>query len=227
MAAPGFSTERTPVLMRLYLSIGLTLSIAPPLMEKFTTVFLHSDPSGMLATILVEMAIGVALGLLARFYFLALETLAASVAMTFGLGNIFGAPIMEAEAAPALSTFITTSALTIVFVTDGHFEIIRALYGSYDAAPILQGPGAGGLLLELTRALSQAHLLALRVCSPFLIFGLIVNLGLGLLSKLTPQIQVYFVASPLVILLGLYAFSLLYADFFTAFSSHFRMALND
>ncbi len=227
MTAPGFSSERVPLRMRLYLSIAFALSLAPLLMERLSASFHDLAPSRLLGAILTELTIGVALGLLARVYFLALETLTTSVAMTFGLGNIFGAPVTEQEPMPALATFITTCALTLVFLTDGHLEIIRALFASYEAAPLFEGAAPGGLLDEIIRALTKSHVLALRICSPFLLFGLIVNVGLGMLSRLTPQIQVYFIASPLVIFLGVYAISILYADFFAAFAGHFVDFLHD
>jgi flagellar biosynthesis protein FliR len=73
----------------------------------------------------------------------------------------------------------------------------------------------------MARVLTQSHLLALRICSPFLIFGLVVNVAIGLLARLTPQVQIYFISGPLLIFLGIYALMLLSQDFFTAFTAEF------
>jgi flagellar biosynthetic protein FliR len=172
-------------------------------------------------TLVAELAVGVTLGLLARLYFFALETLATSVAMTFGLGNIFGTPISESEPAPPLSSFIVFCAVTLIFVTDLHLDIIRALYLSYETTPVLATPEAKAFLSEMARVLTQSHLLALRICSPFLVFGLVVNVAIGLLARLTPQVQIYFISGPLLIFLGIYALMLLSQDFFTAFTAEF------
>ncbi|QGM98000.1 flagellar biosynthetic protein FliR [Methylocystis parvus] len=220
MTAPGFSNDRIPVRSRLYLALGVSVAMTPALIESLPKTDL-TLPSLMIAGLLSETIIGVALGLLSRFYLLALETLATSVAMSFGLGNIFGGAIAETEAAPPLASFIVTAAITLLFVTDLHLELIRGLSLSYDSAPALAAPDAAALLEELTHALTQSHLLALRICSPFLLFALIVNLAVGFLSRLTPQAQVYFLSGPLTIFLGLYAFFALSPDFFTAFISHF------
>lgn len=221
MTAPGLSSERIPLQVRLYLALAVTLALAPALFERLSPSLAHPELLSMAATLLYELIIGVALGLLARMYFLALETLSTSVAMTFGLGNIFGPAITEPEPAPALSSFIVFCAVTLVFVTDQHLEFVKALYVSYETAPVHAPPSPAALLDEMTRLLTQSHLLALRICSPFLLFGIVVNLGLGLLARLTPQVQIYFVSGPIVILMGIYAFSLLAHDFFTAFSGHF------
>jgi flagellar biosynthesis protein FliR len=221
MTAPGFSSERVPIQFRLYLALAVTLVLAPALFERFGPAFAAASSGRLIATIFSELLIGASLGLLARFYFFALEMLATSVAMTVGLGNIFGAALTENESAPTFSSFILVAALTLVFTTDLHLEIIRALYLSYETAPVFAEPRIDLLLEEVARVLTQAHLLALRICSPFLLFGLVVNIALGLLARLTPQLQIFFISGPLVIFLGLSAFFVLGWDFFTAFVSNF------
>lgn len=115
MTAPGFSSERVPMQFRLYLALAVTLVLAPPLLERFNSVFADATPHRLAVAIFAELLIGASLGLLARFYFLALETLATSVAMTVGLGNIFGAAVTEAESTPTFSSFVLVAALALVF----------------------------------------------------------------------------------------------------------------
>lgn len=222
MTAPGFSSDRIPMRSRLFLALAVSVALAAPLMADLRKAVDLLHPASVVAALLAELTVGVCLGLLSRFYFLALETLATSVAMSFGLGNIFGGAIAESEAVPALSSFIVTTAATLLFVSDIHLELIRGLYLSYETAPVLAAPGPAALLDEIARLLAQSHLLALRICSPFLLFALIVNVAIGLLSRVTPQTQVYFVSGPLTIFLGLYAFFVISQDFFVAFASHFE-----
>lgn len=221
MVAPGISSDRVPARARLYLSLAVTLALAPALLETIGPQLSGGDPLRLGGAIIGELTIGVFLGLLARLYFLALEALATAVAMTIGLGNIFGSGLNETEPVPALATFVVLCATVLVFVTDQHLEIIRGIYLSYQTAPVLTAPGADSLLDELTRVVTQSHLLALRISSPFLLFGLIVNLAFGFLARLTPQAPIYFISGPFVIILGLYGFSIVAQDFFTAFSAQF------
>lgn len=222
MVAPGFSSERVPIQARLYLALAVTLALEPPLLEKTPAARLSvAEPLSLLTTILAELMVGATLGLLARLYFLALETLTTAAAMAFGLGNIFGAAVTEPELTPAPSSFVVTCAITLVFCADLHLEFIRALFLSYETAPVFATPEIGALLEEVARILTDAHLLALRVCSPFLLFALVVNLALGLLARLTPQVQIYFIATPAVVLLSVGGFFVLGWDFFSAFLSHF------
>lgn len=221
MAAPGFSSDRVPVQFRLFMAGAVTVALAPPLLERHHSAFATMESHRVLITILAELAIGVTLGLLARYYFFALETLSTAVAMTFGLGNIFGSAVTEQEPTPSLSSFVILGALVLVFCADLHLELIRALYLSYDVTPLFSLPSAGAFLEEVADILTQSQLLALRISSPFLLFGLVVNVALGLLARLTPQLQIYFVAGPLVIFLGVGALFILGPDFYSAFVSHY------
>ena len=55
----------------------------------------------------------------------------------------------------------------------------------------------------MTKTVAGAFRIGIQLSAPFLVFGLLFNLGLGVLSRLMPQMQVFFVALPLSILLGL------------------------
>ncbi len=146
----------------------------------------EATPSGVLFMLLGELLVGVMIGSMARLFFFALETLATAAAMTTGLGNILGSSVKEAEQLPAMSAFIMLGATTLIFVLDQHWEMIRGLFASYSAIPVRDGMPADGLLREYMNVLSQAFLLALRISSPFLLFGFIVNLAFGFLNRMSP-----------------------------------------
>src|SRR3546814_11679579 len=61
----------------------------------------------------------------------------------------------------------------------------------------------GDISQVITRVVSKAFLLGFQLASPFVAVALIFNLGLGLLSRLMPQMQVFFIAIPLQIVIGL------------------------
>ena len=63
-------------------------------------------------------------------------------------------------------------------------------------------PAAGDAAALITRTVSGAFRIGIQLSAPFLVFGLLFNIGLGVLSRLMPQMQVFFVALPLSILLG-------------------------
>lgn len=203
MVMPGFSSPRVPMQVRLFLATGVTLALTPFVLPAFVG-FLDIGPAMLLRLILSETGTGVLIGMMARFFFLALQTMATAMATATGLGQLPGMPIDEAEASAPFVTLITLAAATLMFVTDQHAEVIRALAGSYTriAPGAVFEPQAG--LIQLADRASETFVLALRIGSPFMIYAVVVNLAIGLMNKLTPQIPVYFISLPFVLAGGLF-----------------------
>jgi flagellar biosynthesis protein FliR len=207
MIAPGFSRSDIPVQIRLFLAINVTLMLAPLLEATVRPVVEGAETAAIIRAIGSELLIGFVIGLTARIFFLALETMATLIASTIGLSGIAGATD-DGEHVPALVPLVTVSAAVLFFMTDQHWELLRGLISSYRVwLPAVGITGETGLS-QLADHLSQAFTLALRVASPFVVYGIIVNLALGLTNKLTPTIPVYFISIPFVIFGGLMLFYL-------------------
>lgn len=220
MVAPGFSSERVPVRVRLLVAFTVSIALFPAAGAPIRDTIESVTPAALILLAAKELLIGIAFGLLARFFFLALETLTTTVNMTIGLGNIFSSAV-EAEPTPALSTFVLTAAITLIFVMDLHIELIHGLMSSYRLVPFSRTLTSDDFLPELSDTLSQAYVLALRITSPFLLFSLIINLGFGFLARLIPQAPIYFISAPFLIVAGLYSVYLISNDFITAFLNQF------
>jgi flagellar biosynthetic protein FliR len=64
-------------------------------------------------------------------------------------------------------------------------------------------PALGDMAQHFTTVIATAFKIGIQLSAPFLVFGLLFNLGLGVLSRLMPQMQVFFIGMPLTIILGL------------------------
>jgi flagellar biosynthetic protein FliR len=204
MLMPGFSSDRVPVNIRLFLVLSVTLALTPLLGVDVEPALSHAAPIELAKLILSEILIGLLIGFLGRIFFAALETLANAIAMGIGLTSALGAPIDEMEPLPAISTLITLSATTLLFVMDLHWEVLRGLVASYQALPVVNGFGTQFGLIQIADCLGRAFFLALRVSTPFIVFTVIINFSIGLTNKLTPQIPIYFISTPFVVGGGLF-----------------------
>jgi flagellar biosynthesis protein FliR len=203
MLAPGFSSSQIPVQIRLFVALAVTLALTPLLLDRIPGGALGGDPVLTLKLIAVESLVGGAIGFLARIFFFALETLAAAGAQMLGLANPFDVEVVAGEQLAPLATLISLSALTLLFVADLHWELLRGLVASYDVVPVGADFDSRFALRQVADAFGESFRLALRIASPYVIYALIVNLALGLVNRLTPQIQVVFVATPFVAAGGL------------------------
>ncbi|MBM6580003.1 flagellar biosynthesis protein FliR [Microvirga sp. BT689] len=203
LIAPGFSSNRIPMQVRLFIALTTSLALAPVLLGKVSGGVTTQVPATMLVSIGSELLTGLLIGLLGRVYFLALQTMLSAVAMALGLGGMPGTPIDESEPLPPISSFIMMAATAILFFSDLHWELYRGLVASYDRLPMGVGFGMRLSLTQLVDQVGAAFVLALRISSPFIVYSVIVNLAVGLTNKLAPQIPVYFLATPFVMLGGL------------------------
>ncbi len=221
MLMPGFSSDRVPTQMRLFLVLAVTLALAPLLAPGIEPLLRNGSLAVLAGLVISESLIGGLIGLLGRFFFMALEALSTAAAMALGLGSVLAAAIEDSDMAPQLVSFITLSATMLFFVTNQHWEVLRAVADSYSALPVADGFGARFSLVQLADIASKTFFLTLRISSPFMIFGIVINLAIGLANKLTPQIPIYFISLPFVLAGGLFLLYFVSRQFLQLFISGF------
>lgn len=203
MLMPGFSSARVPVNVRLFIAVAVTLALSPLLVPMLRTALPQVSPDAMVALIISETIVGGLIGVMGRLFFLALQFMATAAAMFIGLSSPGGPPIEDTEPVPAFAALITLTATLLFFLADQHWEVLRALLGSYSALPITEPLAAAFSLTKLTDAATSAFVLALQISAPFIVYALVINFMVGIANKLTPQIPVYFVSVPAVLAGGI------------------------
>ncbi|MGE0211645.1 MAG: flagellar biosynthetic protein FliR [Parvibaculaceae bacterium] len=204
MLMPGFSSLRVPGQVRLYIAIAVTLALTPLLVGHTRPVVTGATPLTLAMLVFTELLTGALVGLLAAFSFLALQFMATAIATYVGFSILPGLGVDAPEPEPSLASVVTIAATLLFFVTDLHWEVLRALVGTYSALPV------GGIftiqpgLIQVADRLSETFLVALRLSGPFVVYGIILNLAIGITNKLTPQIPVYFISLPFVLAGGLF-----------------------
>jgi flagellar biosynthetic protein FliR len=204
MLMPGFASSRVPMNVRVFIALAATLAVTPLLLPVLKSALPDLPPTKLVTLVLSETAIGVLIGVMGRVFFLALQFMATAAAMYIGFGTMPGPAVEDAEPTPAFATLITMTATLLFFLTDQHWEVLRALLASYVALPVSEPLGLEFSLAKLTDATSSAFLLALQISSPFIIYTILINFMVGIASKLTPQVPVYFISIPMVLAGGFF-----------------------
>ena len=212
MVIPGFGSSRVPMRIRLFIAVSVTLALSPLLVPDIQQVMPDQKLSTVASLIGSELFVGLLIGLLGRCFLAALETLGTLVSMAIGLSNMPGMSIEGTEALPSLASLLTLTATAMVFITNQHWEVLRGLAASYQTIPAGQGLDVASAIDRFAGQLADAFVLALRVCSPFVIYTVVINLAIGLINKLTPQVPVYFISLPFIIAGGLYLLFLVSAQ---------------
>ena len=202
MLLPGFASARLTVQIRLFLAVGVSMAVLPVMWDV-----IYPRASGSLddylKMIVFETLTGAAIGLIARYYVLGLQFAGTALTMMMGFNAPPTPDVLEDAAENQLTNLLSFAALMVLFMLDFHHIVIRALVESYNVMPLGAGFNPQSALITLTDTLSQTFMIMLRLASPFILYGLVFNVSIGLINKLAPQIPIYFVSLPFIIMGGL------------------------
>ena len=107
---------------------------------------------------------------------------------------------------PSIANFLSMLGITLILATDLHHLAIVAIHESYRLLPPGGLPEISDLMTLAVKAMTRGFAIAVQISAPCIVFGLLFNLGLGVLARLMPQMQVFFLAVPASILGGMLVF---------------------
>jgi flagellar biosynthetic protein FliR len=219
MLLPGFGETNIPARVKLSIALLLTLIILPLHRAAYQVDMTSLTP--LLVLMLHEIVVGIVLGATARVTLSALQVAGSVIAQQLGLGFVTAVDPTQGQQGLLIGNFLTILGLALLFATDSHYLVISALNESYR----IFSPGevfpSGDVAALATRAFAAAFKIGLQLSAPFLVFGLVFNIGLGILARLMPQMQVYFVGVPLSILAGFLILGLVISALMGAFLDYF------
>lgn len=218
LVAPGFSSPRIPVHIRLFGALALTAALSPLLSSELHQALQSVPEDERVLLIPHETAIGVAIGLMARFFILALQFAATAVSNFIGLSGIPGIPLEEGDTGSPLATLVSSAAVMLFFVLGLHVELIKAVIESYQVLKPGDPLPVAALLANLVDVLGESWLLALRLSAPFLLYGVTVNFALGIGNRFAQQLSMYHATTGVVILGGFLLFYMVWIDWILAFT---------
>src|SRR6202012_1208576 len=225
MVLPGLGESNIPVRITLAIALLLTLIILPLHRQAYQIDMQSMVP--MIVMMFHELVVGIVLGATARVTLSALQVGGAVIAQQMGLGFVTSVDPTQGQQGVLVGNFLTMLGVTLLFATDSHHLVIAALNDSYAIFAPGETVSSGDIASLATRAFSAAFLLGLQLSGPFLVFGLVFNIGLGVLARLMPQMQVYFVGVPLSIFAGFLILALLLAAMMGTFLDYFTGVMHE
>jgi flagellar biosynthetic protein FliR len=200
MLMPGFGETNIPTRIKLSIALALTAVILPLHRSAYQIDMQSLAP--LIVLMLHEVVIGIVLGATARVTLSALQVAGTVIAQQLGLGFVTAVDPTQGQQGLLVGNFLTLLGLALLFATDSHHLVIAALNESYKVFAPGQLLPSGDVAALATRAFTGAFKIGLQLSAPFLVFGLVFNIGLGVLARLMPQMQVYFIGVPLSIVAG-------------------------
>lgn len=205
MLLPGFGDLYVPRRYRLLLALlfsGLITSALGPILPAQP-----ASPSELALMVFGEATIGIFLGTIGRILIGTLETAGTMISFQLGLSaaQVFN-PALSQQSAIA-SSFLTVLGTMLILATNTHYLLLRGIVDSYDLFPPGQFPPIEDLSNSVARIVATSFQLAVELAAPFIVLGTLFFVALGLLARLMPQLQVFFITLPIQIAGGLAVFA--------------------
>ncbi len=191
---PGLGEATVPAVVRVGLALGVTILLLP-------AIFPQPPPmpeAGLAAAgmIAAEVVTGLWLGWLARLICLALPIAAQFIAYLLGISTVLQPDAELGPQSTALSALFEIAAPVAILVSGLYALPLTALAGSYRLIPAgTLLPVADGTATAVA-AVGQGFGLALRLASPFVLASIVWHVAIGLIARLVPRLQIYFVSMP-------------------------------
>lgn len=226
MLMPGLGERGIPVRIRLVIAVVLTLAFMP-LYRNSYALDLNAGWAPVIGLLLQEVVIGAMLGLTARLALSALQIAGTTVAHQLGLGMATTIDPSQDQQGVLFSNFFGMLGIALIFATDMHHLMIGALDESYRLfKPGVELP-TGDIAELVLSTIAGAFKVGIQLAAPFLVFGLLFNVGLGVLARLMPQLQVFFLGLPVSIMLGYIILLSLVGLLMSTFLTHMGSVLGE
>lgn len=224
MLMPALGEDMIPLRMRLSFALAFTLVLYPLLSPSLPSM--PEDVMAIIGLIFHELAIGIILGAIVRISVMATQVAGAIIAFQTGLSSAMAAdPTQVGMQGAVFGSFLSFLGMVLIFATDLHHMALAATYDSYMVFPLdapLMFDDAAQLAI---RTVASAFSVGIQMSAPFIVFGLVFNLGAGILARLMPALQVYFLLMPANIIIGLVLFAMLLVMMMGWYLSHFEAHL--
>ncbi len=204
-SAPFFGENIVPMKVRALLAGALAVclaAIAPPI---------EALPATLVDLVILaggEALVGLAIGFLARLFVLAFEMAGEIVGIQMGFGIAAVLDPLGGHRASLIGRVFWLAGMMLFFTLGGHHLLLRGLAGSLAACPPGHPLPVDGAAAFLAKTSGEALAAPLKIGAPVVGILLLATMGLGILARTVPQMNVFVVGFPVKIAVGLAAIAL-------------------
>lgn len=189
MLLPGFGETYVPARVRLLFAAMFALVLAPaiptipPVPNNIFTLF---------SILSAEILVGLFLGGLSRMLIGAIHMAGMVISYQSSLSSAVTQDLASHAQGTTLGNLLGVTALVLIFVTNLHHLMLRGLADSYSLFSAGQFPPVEDFANHAVQTMSSSFQMAMQLAAPHLVVGLLIYLGAGIISRLMPNIQIFF-----------------------------------
>jgi flagellar biosynthetic protein FliR len=198
---PFLDSRSVPILVKVGLAMAVAWLLLPQVHSRLPA--LNTSPIAFALGIISEIAIGLLIGLMLQLLFVGIQLAGqtAGFQMGFAIANVVD-PASSMQI-PVLSQFLNLFTLMIFLSLDIHYYFIKALVDGFAIIPFWGAQFDGDVFRLLTHMVSNSFVIAVKIGAPVMVALLLTSVALGIIARTVPQMQIFIVAMPVKIILGL------------------------
>lgn len=197
--APPFSHGAIVAMVKAVIGLGLALAVAP----VTTAGYVPQDTGGFITSLTLEAVVGAMLGFLVFLVFAAIQSAGALVDQMSGLSMAQTFDPQSGITGAQFTRLFAMAATVMMFSSGAYQPIIAGLARTYDAIPLGAGLDLSDPASALITGFSQMFIGAIQIGGPLLAVLFLTDIGLALLTKVAPSMNLFAVGFPLKILVTL------------------------
>lgn len=201
LIAPIYSARTVPVPVRTALVVLLTAALAPALVGS-------TAPAVTPATLGTELLIGFSIGFGAAVLVGAAEVAGDVLALQSGLSGAGTLDPLTGIQSQALGDFLKMVVITLLLASGGHILMLQALADSIAALPPGQPVAAADGMIAMVGLGGSLFSIGVQIAAPVMAAAFVGNLAMGVLARTAPQLQVFMLAYPMQIVIGIMVLAL-------------------
>jgi flagellar biosynthetic protein FliR len=201
MTAPFFDSKNIPLIFKAGLCFMISILLFPALRLNKIPLLIDVIPFGI--GVIGEIILGITIGLSVKLIFAGVQ-LAGQLAgfqMGIAIANVMD-PATSGQI-PVLAQFNNLVAMLIFLSTNAHHWFLRTLIDSFKMVPPLSFHFNTSLFEQLMVFASRMFMIAVKIGAPIMASMMLASVALGLIARTVPQMNIFIVAMPIKIVLGL------------------------
>ena len=206
--SPFFGSMNIPV----YFRMGTALAFSVVLFPVIDAIDMAAPPAGLLpyaAAVVAELFIGWLIGFVAYIAFSAVHFAGKVMDMQAGFAMVNVMDPTSGQQIPLIGSFLYNLSVIVFLVVNGHHMLIAALFESFQYVPILGLSLPPNLAAFVVNLVNGVFVTGMKLAMPVTFSILLTNVGLGILARTMPQLNIFVVGLPLQIVIGMFVLSML------------------
>lgn len=202
LASPIFSNQAIPVLAKVFLS--MVISYIVYLTVDFPDMHLRTDIISIALYGTKEMITGLTIGFALNFVFYAVSSAGVLIGFDMGLAMATVFNPMEESNDNIISQSLYFLAMLVFLMINGHHYIITSVVSSFKVIPLGKFTINLPVYTMLVKYSAAVFVIAVKIAAPIMVSFFLIHIGEGIIARVIPQMNVFFVAQPLTIGLGFF-----------------------